>query len=284
MAVSASAPLPPVVIKLGGEVVKGGDDPASTLAIVAGDIAELVRSGQTVVVVHGGGPQVSELQKGLGQAPRIVGGRRITDRAALDAVKMAVAGLVNVDLCSALVAAGARPIGLHGASSRAIRAHKRPPRVVAGGGPDPIDFGFVGDVDGIDEELFGRLTSFGYVPVVACLGADEKGAVYNINADIVASKTAALLRARALVLVTDVPGVLRDLKDASSRIARMTATEGKAAIESGVVTKGMIPKLEESFAAITEGVRAVHIVGRLSRGDLMGEVNEPGSRGTVLVP
>jgi len=280
MAVSA----PPVVVKLGGEVVKGGDDPESPLAILCSDIAALVRAGQPVVVVHGGGPQVSLLQKNLGQTPHIVGGRRITDAPALDAVKMAVAGLVNVDLCSALVLAGARPIGLHGASSRAIRAHKRPPRVVAGGGPDPIDFGFVGDVDGIDEELFARLTSFGYVPVVACLGADERGAVYNINADIVANKTAAALRARALVLVTDVAGVLRDLNDPGSRIARMTAKEGKAAILAGVVTRGMIPKLEESFAAIAEGVAAVHVVGRLSRGALMREVNEPGSVGTVLVP
>jgi len=282
MALSAAAA--PVVVKLGGEIVKGRDDPNSTLAIVCGDVAELVRAEQSVVVVHGGGPQVTELQKQLGQSPRVVGGRRVTDAAALDAVKMAVAGLVNVDLCSALLAAGALPIGLHGASARVVRAHKRPPRVVAGGGPDPIDFGFVGDVDGVDEELFGRLTSFGYVPVLACLGADEAGHVYNINADIVANKTAASLRARALVLVTDVPGVLRDVTDPTSRIPRLTAAQGKAAIDSGLVKKGMIPKLEESFAAIAEGVRAVHVVGRLSRGDLMREILEPGSVGTVLVP
>jgi acetylglutamate kinase len=272
--------LSPVVVKLGGEVVK---DPG-TLAIVAADLAALARSGQPVVVVHGGGPQVSSLQEQLGQAPRIVGGRRVTDAAALDAVKMAVAGLVNVELCGALLAAGARPIGLHGASACTVRAHRRPPRVVAGGGPDPVDFGHVGDVDGVNEELLGQLTGLGYLPVVACLGADEAGHVYNINADIVANKTAAALRARALVLVTDVPGVLRDVNDAASRIPRLTATEGKAAIESGIVTKGMIPKLTESFDAIAEGVRAVHIVGRLSRGDLEREVREPGSVGTVLVP
>jgi acetylglutamate kinase len=272
-----------VVVKLGGEVVKQGG-PDGTLAIVAADIATLTKSGQSVVVVHGGGPQVTELQKQLGQAPRIVGGRRVTDAAALDAVKMAVAGLVNVDVCSALLAAGARPIGLHGASSCVVRAHKRPPRVVAGGGPDPVDFGHVGDVDGIDRELLEQLTALGYVPVIACLGADADGHVYNINADIVANKTAAVLGARALVLVTDVLGVLRDVTDAGSRIASMTAAEGRAAIESGIVTKGMIPKLTESFDAIAEGVRAVHIVGRLSPGDLAREVNEPGSVGTVLLP
>jgi acetylglutamate kinase len=283
MAVNASSDSP-VVVKLGGEVIKGGRMAGSTLAIVCSDLADLVRGGQPVVVVHGGGPQVTELQKALGQTPHVVGGRRMTDLATLDAVKMAVAGLANVDLCSALVAAGARPVGLHGASSRAIRAHKRPPRVVAGGGAEPIDFGYVGDVDGIDDSLFEDLLSRGYIPVVACLGAGEDGEVYNINADIVANKTAAALKARALVVVTDVPGVLRDIHDPSSRIAKLTAAEGKAAILSGVVTKGMIPKLEESFAAIAEGVRAVHIVGRLSKGDVMREVREPGSVGTVLVP
>ena len=275
--------LSPVVVKLGGEVVKQGG-PESTLAIVSADIAALTKSGQSVVVVHGGGPQVSELQKQLGQSPRIVGGRRVTDAAALDAVKMAGAWLVNVDLCSALLSAGARPLGLHGASSCVVRAHKRPPRVVAGGGFDPVDFGHVGDVDGIDKELLEQLTALGYVPVIACLGADADGHVYNINADVVANKTAAVLGARALVLVTDVLGVLRDVTDAGSRIPRMTAAEGRAAIESGIVTKGMIPKLTESFEAIAEGVRAVHIVGRLAPGDLAREVSEPGSVGTVLVP
>ena len=274
----------PVVIKLGGEVVKGRGDPLGTLSIVCGDVEGLERAGQPVVVVHGGGPQLSDLQKQLGQSPRFVGGRRVTDAATLDALKMAVCGLVNVDLCSALLSAGARPIGLHGASSGAIRAHRRPPFVVTGGGPDPIDFGFVGDVDGINTELFRDLSSLGYVPVVACLGADASGNVYNINADTVANRIAVALAARALVLVTDVPGVLGDVMDPRSRIGSMTAADAREAIARGIVTKGMIPKLEESFAAIAEGVRAVHIVGRLARGDLMREIQSPGSVGTVLVP
>jgi acetylglutamate kinase len=224
------------------------------------------------------------LQKRLGQSPRIVAGRRVTDRETLDVMKMAVAGLVNVDLCSALLAAGARPVGLHGASACAIRAHRRPPSIVAGGGPDPVDFGQVGDVDGVNEHLLTQLLSLGYLPVIACLGADDRGNAYNINADTVATKAAVALRARALVLVTDVPGVLRNVEDTSSRIPRLTAAEGKAAIDSGVASRGMIPKLEESFDAIAEGVSAIHIVGRLSPGQLMREVEEPGSVGTVLVP
>jgi acetylglutamate kinase len=267
-----------VVVKLGGEVVSGPNLPA-----LAADIAELSRAGKAVVVVHGGGPQATALQKALGQEPKIVGGRRITDRETLDVMKMTVGGQVNIDLCSALVAAGAKPVGLHGASACTVRAKKRPPKVVSGGGPDPIDFGYVGDVVALNDALLSLLTSNGYVPVLACLGADENGAVYNINADVVANKVSILLDASALVLVSDVRGVLRDVADPGSRIPRLTTEEGKKAIADGIITKGMIPKVEESFVAIAEGVRAVHVVGKLEKGELAKEVESPGSVGTVLV-
>lgn len=268
----------PVVIKVGGEVVQGPH-----MAAIAADVAEIRKSGLPVVIVHGGGPQATDLQKKLGQTPKIVGGRRVTDADTLDVMKMIVCGKVNVDLCSALLAAGAKPVGLHGASACTVLARKRPPKVVTGGGPDPVDFGFVGDVVGVNGELIALLSNAGYVPVLACLGADESGGTFNINADAVANQVAIRLDARALVLVTDVPGVMRDISDPSSRIGRLTIAEGKRAIEEGVVTKGMIPKLEESFAAIGEGVRAVHIVGKLQRGDLTRAVKEPGSVGTVLL-
>jgi acetylglutamate kinase len=267
-----------VVLKLGGEVVQG-----EYMAAIAADIAEMRARGQSVVVVHGGGPQATELQRKLGQTPVVIGGRRVTDEATLEVMKMIVAGKVNVDLCAALVAAGTKPVGLHGASSLTVRAVKRPPRVVSGGGPDPVDFGHVGDVTGVNDALISLLATNGFVPVVACLGADEAGRVYNINADTVANQLAIKLDARALLLITDVPAVLRDVKDPSSRIPRLTVAEGNKAIADGVVTKGMIPKLEESFAAIAEGVRAVHVIGRVKRGELAREVEEPGSVGTVLL-
>jgi len=267
-----------LVIKLGGEVVSG-----PYLRAIASDVAALSGEGARVVVVHGGGPQATELQKRLGQTPRVVAGRRITDAETLEVMKMTVAGKVNVDLCAAIVAAGGRPVGLHGASALTIHAKKRPPRVVSGAGPDPIDFGHVGDVVDVNRALLDLLVNAGYVPVLACLGAGEDGAIYNINADIVANKVAVALGA-SLFLVTDVPAVLRDVNDASSRIARLSIAEGKKAIADGIVTKGMIPKLEESFVALGEGVEAVHIVGRLREGELARAVNEPGSVGTMLVP
>jgi acetylglutamate kinase len=161
-----------------------------------------------------------------------------------------------------------------------VRAHKRPPRVVSGGGAEPVDFGHVGDVDGFDLLLLERVLDGGYLPVVACLGYGSDGAVYNINADIVANQLAGALKADALVLVTGAPGVLRDVQDPASRIPRLTVAEGRRAIADGTVSGGMIPKLEESFAALELGARAIYIVA----GELARAVQEPGAVGTVLVP
>ena len=260
-----------VVVKLGGELVGG-----PKMAELARDIQALSDAGDRVVVTHGGGPQATALSKKLGIEPRMVGGRRITDAPTLDVMKMTIAGQVNVDLCAALRATGLKPVGLHDV----VRAHKRPPRVVSGGGPEPIDFGHVGDVDDFDLSLLDRILDGGWLPVVACLGHGGDGAVYNINADIVANQLAGALKADALVLVTGAPGVLRDINDAASRIPRLTIAEGKRAIADGVVSGGMIPKLEESFAALSLGARAIYIVA----GDLARAVAEPGSVGTVLVP
>lgn len=275
MAVSAR----PIVVKLGGEVVGG---PVG--AAVAADVAALVARGERVVVVHGGGPQATTLQKALGITPNIVGGRRITDAATLDVMKMVVAGKVNVDLCGQLMAAGARPVGLHGASSGVVRGVKRPPRVVSGGGPDPIDFGLVGDITGFDEGLLGLLLGAGHVPVLACLAADASGQTLNVNADIVANQVASALGAAHLVLVTSTPGVLKDVKDPASRLRTLTVAQAKAAIADGTVSGGMIPKLEESIGALADGrVGAIHIVGDVGVGDVVREVAEAGAVGTALM-
>ncbi len=262
-----------IVVKLGGEVVDG---PA--LAEVARDLAALTAEGHRLVVTHGGGPQATALQKRLGMEPRIIGGRRVTDDATLAVMKMVIAGQVNVDLCSRLRRAGVRPVGLHDL----VQAHKRPPRVVSGGGDLPVDLGHVGDVDGFDLELLGAVWQAGYLPVVACLGHDADGASYNINADIVANQLAGAalgIAADALVLVTGAPGVLRDIKDPASRIPRLTVDQGRRAIADGTVSGGMIPKLEESFAALREGVGAIYVVA----GEVARALREPGSVGTVLV-
>lgn len=267
-----------VVLKFGGEVIASAE-----LPIIAADVAKVAEE-HGVIIVHGGGPQATKLQEQLGQKAVKVAGRRVTDEATLDVMKMVVAGKLNVDLCAALLRAGARPVGLNGASSLAVAAVRRPPRVYPGAGPDPVDLGLVGDVTGLNIPLLGLLVDHGYTPVMACLGASAEGEVFNINADTVANRAAVSLGAKSLVLISDVPGVLRDVKDKSSRIPSLTVAEGTALIESGVVKEGMIPKLEESFAAIADGVRQIHIVGRIQAGDLAKEIASPGSVGTVLLP
>ena len=271
-----------ILVKVGGDIV---DSPV--LAALASDIADAARRGDRVVMVHGGGPQSTQMQKRLGQTPNIVAGRRITDADALEVMKMVVGGRINIDLCAALLAAGARPVGLHGASSLAIEGNKRPPRIVAGGGPDPIDFGHVGDVVDINIDLLERLLDGGYTPVLACLAADREGRLLNINADVVANQAAARLGVDHLVLVTGVPGVLRDVDDPDTRLPRLTAAEARAAIDDGTVSGGMIPKLEESMRILGCGpghVHCVHIIGRVRRGDLMREIDAPGAVGTALLP
>jgi len=269
-----------VVVKVGGELLgKPGE-----LAALCADIAALAAEGAPVVVVHGGGPQATALQKRLGLEPRMVAGRRVTDAATLDVMKCVIAGQVNVELCAALCAAGARPVGLHGASGPLVRAHRRPPKVYAGAGPDPIDLGHVGDVEGFDLDLIRLLLKADRIPVVACLGADAAGAVYNINGDIVGNQLAAALGADTLVLVTGAPGVLRDLADPSTRLPRLTMAEAHKAIADGIVAGGMIPKLEESFAVLGHGVGRIAIVGHLRAGDVVSAVREPGTVGTTLEP
>lgn len=269
----------PIVVKIGGEVVGSGE-----AALLAADLRALHDGGARIAIVHGGGPQATELQKRLGLETRQVAGRRVTDAATLDVMKMAVAGKLNVDLCAALAAAGLSGVGLHGASGLVVRAKRRPPKVYAGAGPDPVDLGLVGDVVGFNTALLELLWSGGHVPVIACLGADAEGGVYNINADMVGNQLAAALAAERLFLVTSTPGVLRDVKDPASRLPRLTRAEARAAIESGVVSGGMIPKLEEAMAVVDQGVGAIHILGKLAQGDLVRAVREPGSVGTTLVP
>ena len=135
---------------------------------------------------------------------------------------------------------------------------------------------------GFNLALLETLWVAGYVPVIACLGADAEGGVFNINADLVGNQLAAALKAERLFLVTSTPGVLKDINDPNSRIQRLSCAEARAAIKDGTVTGGMIPKLEEAMAVIEQGVGAIHILGKLGTGDLVRAVKEPGSVGTTL--
>lgn len=271
------------VLKIGGELVS---DPASLQAVLR-DVAALVEGGWRIVICHGGGPQASALQERLGLEARKVGGRRITDEATLQVMKCVLAGEVSVDLVAAASAAGIRAVGISGVSAGLVTARRRPPMVVSGGGPDPVDFGLVGDVVEIRTGLVEHLLAGGFTPVVNTLGIDAAATgatcpVYNINADTVAAALAAALRVDHLFALTNVPGVLRDRSDPESRIPRLDEASARAAIAGGVIVGGMIPKVEEALDNLAQGIGAVHILG-VGAGALLDEAQRPGSRGTVLL-
>jgi acetylglutamate kinase len=274
------------LLKFGGEVVED----ALRLRAVLDDVSQLAQEGWRFVLCHGGGPQTAALQRRLGIEPHMVGGRRVTDAATLQLVKMVLAGEVSVDVVAAAMAAGLRAVGISGVSDGTVSAYRRPPVVVSGGGSAPIDFGLVGNVSSIRVALIEHLWAGGFTPVLNTMGISDPAAesqpgpsrpVYNINADTVASAVAATLSVDHLFLMTGVPGVLADKNDPKTRIPSLTAAAARDAIESGVIVGGMIPKVEEALDNLSRGIGAVHILGA-EAGALRGESRAPGSRGTVL--
>lgn len=268
------------VIKVGGELAQ---DRARLAASVGASVRAFLQAGVRVAVVHGAGPQASELMKRLGLTPRMIGGQRYTDEATLEVMKMALAGQVSVDVASAFRLAGAPALCTTGVSAGLIQARKRPPRLMSGAGPEPVDLGLVGDVTHVDAELLERLASAGVVPVLASLGVDEQGQPFNINADTVATRLAARLHAARLFLVSNVPGVLADKDDPSTRLPTLTPSQAREKIASGAIQGGMIPKVEESLAMLEQGIGAIHIVGLDPPGALLGEAEQPGHYGTAFL-
>ncbi len=270
-----------IIVKVGGTTLT--DD--AQIAAIAADLLALHSEGAHLVMVHGGGPQVTALleQLGIPQARRA--GRRITDAPTLEVVKMVLAGQLNVNLALSLQAKGLPIIALSGVSSQIIDGVKRPPRIVSGWGDEPVDFGHVGDIAGINTAPLRLLCEGGYIPLMNSLGADSSGNAWNINADIAATRIARALRADHLVLVSgDVRGVMRDPADPSSRIPSLTVAEARTAIKDGIIKGGMIPKIEESLIVLDDGVGAIHIVGSLTSGELRAAIEDDGAVGTTLRP
>ena len=272
----AEAPI--ALVKVGGEVV--ADD--AHLHGLADNLQALTRAGFRVVVVHGGGPQVSALQEKLGQKVTKVAGQRVTSADDVFAVAASLAGTVNVTLCAALLRAGVRAFGCHGASGAMIACHKRPPLSVAGHGV--VDYGEVGDVDAVDTGALQALLGAGYVPVIATLGLDAAaGRVLNVNGDTAAAAVAAAIGADVVVLVTAVGGVFRDRHDPTTRLARLTVADARALMADGTIADGMIPKVEEALSLLARGVGAVVIASAASSGAFSAIASGDLAVGTRLV-
>lgn len=269
-----------IVVKVGGDVLL---DERERLGL-GRNLRGLIDLGHPVVVVHGGGPQISRLQARLGLVATKVGGRRVTTPEDLVAVQQAVCGEVNVALTTTLLAAGVRAFGCHGASGAMVQARRRPPGVVPEGGPEPVDFGEVGDVVHVDAGLLRALLGLGLVPVIGTLGVTPEGErTFNVNADTSATRIAQALRADTLLLVTQVGGVFRDLSDPDSRFDVLDESEARALIEAGVIAGGMIPKVEEALTLLDEGIGAIAIVNAAEPDAFAQAVRPGGGGGTRLV-
>ena len=270
------------VVKLGGEVMQNGVG----LRAMSADIARLSAQGIGVIVVHGGGPQADALTQKLGYAVRKVQGRRVTDDGALEVIKMVYGGSINLDMLAALRAGGARAVGLSGVDASLITVTRRPPTVVRDprtGVEEVVDFGHVGDLASVDVGVLDLLLGAGYVPVIASLASDTQGNIYNVNADTVATILAKALDADGLYLVTNVPGILRDPSDRSSLIPECTASEVTALIESGTISGGMLPKVQNCLSALRGGVKQVRILDGSREESLLLQSLVSTGVGTVVV-
>lgn len=267
------------IVKFGGELLK---DRAHTEAI-ASDITLVHMVGIRVVVVHGGGPQANELSETLGFAPQLVGGRRVTDEAALEVAKMVFAGKLNTEVLSALHKHGGRGVGLTGVDGGMIQAHRRPvTTVVENGATQQVDFGFVGDVDRVDPALLLHLVEKGFVPVVSSLAADADGTILNVNADTIAAEIAIALQAEKLIVMTTVPGVYRDFQTRAEVWSELAVAQARELIRDGTAGKGMKPKLEACARAVEGGVREAHIINGLTPHSLLAEIFTSSGVGTML--
>lgn len=269
------------VLKVGGNVAQRPE----VLEGFARDVTVLHQLGISVCVVHGGGPQATELSQRLGHEVKIVAGRRITDEDTLEVAKMVFGGKINLEVLSALRWAGTRAVGVSGVDGQIIRARRRPAREVrdeATGEAVVVDFGHVGDIEGVDVHLLRTLMDAAYVPVVASLGADEEGRIYNINADTVASAIAVALAARKLIVLSDVPGVLTDPARESSRISHLRTQRARELVADGTISKGMEPKVAACIAAVEGGVRRAHLIDGLAPDSLLQEVFTREGGGTLI--
>lgn len=259
------------VIKYGGSIM---DNEEAQDAFVE-DLLFLTNIGIRVVIVHGGGPEISKWLKRTSIENRFVKGLRVTDAATMEIVEMVLSGNVNKKLSGNLSRHGLKAIGISGKDSNLIRAKKK----YIYDNDKKIDIGFVGEVTSINKETILELLDNDYIPVISPIGCDADGNSYNINADYAASFISGVLKAENLMIMTDIDGVYMDIKDPSSLLPSITIDEIKEYTDSGVISGGMIPKLECCVDALDKGTKSVHLIdGRLNHSLLLNITTESGTK------
>jgi acetylglutamate kinase len=258
-----------VVIKYGGSAMEDAD----LAHLFAQDVVLMRLVGMNPVVVHGGGPQISDLMRRLGKEPKFVDGLRVTDAETVDIVRMALVGKVNREIVASVNQHGSYAVGLSGEDAGLITVDQRDDKL-----------GFVGDIRRIDPSILERLLREELIPVVATVGVDEAGQAYNVNADTVAGAIAESLRAEKLVYLTNVAGMYGDLADEASLISRIDVDRLAALVDDGVLSEGMIPKARSCVDAVKSGVSRAHILdGRIPHALLLEFFTREGI-GTMVNP
>ena len=264
------------VIKLGGSVVEHPDSLRHLLV----DIVFMSTLGMRIVVVHGGGKAISRAMDDAGLAPRFVQGRRYTDDATLGIVEKVLATELNHDLVARLEEYGGRAMSLNFLSTNVLFGDRL---ALAGPGGEAIDLGHVGTVTRVDRLTIDNLTYAGQVPVIPSMALGPDGGKLNVNADTAATAVAAAIGAEKLVVLSDIPGVLRDINDPESLIHSLTASEARRLIGDGTIAAGMIPKIEGCLETLEQGVKKIHIIDGRLRHSLLLEIYTTSGVGTELV-
>jgi len=259
-----------MVVKYGGSIMLD----AALRDMVLNDVVLLRTVGMNPILVHGGGPEISEMMRRLGKEPQTVNGLRVTDDETMRIVEMVLVGSTNQGIVAAINMLDGRAVGLSGKDGSLLVARKYE--------AEGVDLGRVGEVEEVNPEVVRALTAQGYIPVIAPIAAGRDGGAYNVNADHAAGTLAAALQATKLLVLSDVRGVLRDRKDAASLVSALTAAEAERMIAQGQIESGMIPKVQGCIAALRGGVPRCHLIdGRLPHALLMEIFTDVGI-GTML--
>lgn len=257
-----------VVVKYGGNAMTSDDLKQQVME----DIVLMSLIGVKIVLVHGGGPEITEMLGKTGKKSEFIDGLRVTDRETVDIVQMVLAGKINKSLVNLLEMKGGKAMGISGIDGHMIEAEVKDERL-----------GFVGKITGVNVEPVTDLLEKGYIPVVSTVGCDKSGNVYNINADTAAAQIAAAMGAESLIAMTDIAGILRDRDDPSSLIPMIDIEDAATLFEEGIISGGMIPKVECSIDAIRRGVKKVIILdGRIPHAILIETLTDEGA-GTMVV-
>ncbi len=260
-----------IVIKYGGNAMINEELKAAVIS----DIVLLTCVGIKVVLVHGGGPEISDMLTKIGKQSKFINGLRYTDEQDIDIVQMVLCGKINKDLVAKIQNAGGKAVGICGLDGGLLKAKK----LLENG----VDYGFVGDITHVNTEIIANITDKANIPVIATIAGGKNGEVYNINADTAASKIASALKAERLLTLTDVVGVLKNPNDESSLIKQINISEVPNLIKEGVISGGMKPKVDCCVEAIRQGVKSAVIVdGRVPHSILIEMFSDEGS-GTMIV-